>query len=114
VAGTALFVYGTLTSARRLQALTGRSFPRRPARLEGFERIVPPGGYPYIVPRAGAVVEGWLVDGIDPTSLRRLDAYEDEGQLYLRRPVEVTAGGVRVACETYVGHVSVLRGRRAE
>jgi gamma-glutamylcyclotransferase (GGCT)/AIG2-like uncharacterized protein YtfP len=105
VAGRALFVYGSLISEARLRALTARSFPRRPARLDGFERITPPNGYPYIVPKPGSAIEGWLIEDVDPASLARLDAYEDEGRLYLRRPAEVTASGVRVACETYVGNV---------
>ena len=106
---TALFVYGTLIDERRLHALTGRAFPRRPARLEGYERIAPPGGYPYVVPRPGGAVDGWLVEEVDPTSLHRLDVYEDEGRLYWRRPVEVIADGVRVPCEVYVGNVDAHR-----
>jgi len=113
VARTALFVYGTLTSERCVREVTGRSFPRRPARLEGFERLAPPGGYPYIVPKPGGVVEGWLIENIDPPALERLDAYEDEGRLYLRRPVEVIADGERVSCQTYVGNVAALKPPQA-
>jgi len=99
VPGTALFVYGTLTSPRRLSALTGRSFPRRPARLEGWERVARPDGYPDIVPKPGSAVDGWLVEQIDAASLQHLDAYEDEGHLYWRRPIQVIADGVAVSCE---------------
>jgi hypothetical protein len=45
-----------------------------------------------------------LVEDIDAASLRALDAYEDEGRLYVRCPVDVLAQGKRVPCETYVGH----------
>lgn len=107
----ALFVYGTLTDERRLRAVTGRSFPRRPARLDGYERIEPAGGYPYVVARPGSAVDGWLVEQIDAASLGRLDAYEDEGRLYSRRPVEVIADGARVSCEVYVGNVAALKRR---
>jgi gamma-glutamylcyclotransferase (GGCT)/AIG2-like uncharacterized protein YtfP len=103
MAGRALFVYGTLMSGARVQELTGRHFPQRPATLSDFVRIVPPGGYPYIVPQPGGRVEGFLIDDVDPSSLRALDAYEDEGRLYHRRRVEVTVEGMRVACDTYVG-----------
>jgi gamma-glutamylcyclotransferase (GGCT)/AIG2-like uncharacterized protein YtfP len=101
VAGISLFVYGTLLSEDLVRKLTGRLFPKRPATLEGFERIEPPGDYPYIAPKPGARVDGSLLDGIDAASLGKLDAYEGDG--YLRTPVEVSAGGVRVRCETYVG-----------
>jgi len=102
--GVSLFVYGTLTEESRLESLTGRRFPRRPARLDGYERIEGAAGrYPYLAARPGACADGFLVEDIDPASLRALDAYEDEGRLYVRRRVEVTAEGRRVACETYVG-----------
>ena len=102
--GVALFVYGTLMDDARLERVTGQRFARRAARLEGFERIAPARGYPYVVPRAGAHVEGHLIVDVDAASLRKLDAYEDEGRLYFRRPVEVVVGLERVSCETYVGN----------
>jgi gamma-glutamylcyclotransferase (GGCT)/AIG2-like uncharacterized protein YtfP len=109
VAGVRLFVYGTLTSEAHLYSLTGRRFPRQSALLEGFERILPNQGYPYIVPKSGGQVAGFLLEDVDAASLRTLDAYEDEGRLYTRSGVEVTAGGERTACETYVGNVDALR-----
>ena len=111
VGGTSLFVYGTLMSEPLLYSLTGRRFPRSRARLEGYERILPNQGYPYVVPKSGGQVEGFLVEDIDEASLRTLDAYEDEGQLYLRRGVEVVADGRRISCETYVGNVEALRAQ---
>ncbi|HJQ83062.1 MAG TPA: gamma-glutamylcyclotransferase family protein [Candidatus Binatia bacterium] len=109
--GVALFVYGTLMDAGQVLALTGRRFPTRPARLGDFERLAPAGGYPYVVSRAGAHVDGLLLEDVDPASLRALDRYEEEGRLYVRRPVEVLADGVRLACETYVG--ATIRGAPA-
>lgn len=113
MAGTSLFVYGTLMSEALLQALTGRWFPRCPATLEGYARVFPEAlrGYPHIIPRAGEHVEGFLIEDVDPASLRTLDAYEDEGRLYLRQSIEVTARGGRVACETYVANLDGLSGR---
>jgi len=101
--GAALFVYGTLLDDVRVEAVTGRRFPRRVARLEDYERIAPAGGYPYVVARPGHAVEGALLEDIDAESLRALDHYEDEGRLYVRRTVTVTVDGNRIACETYVG-----------
>jgi hypothetical protein len=88
----------------RLHALTGLRPDMRPARLQGFARVEPAHGHPYIVPRPGAVVHGLLVEPIDAAALRRLDVYEDEGRLYRRRKVRVCVDGRRVDCETYVGH----------
>jgi len=101
VAGISLFAYGTLLNDDLVRKLTGRVFQKRPATLEDFERIEPPGDYPYIAPKRGARVDGWLLDGLDAASLRTLDAYEGDG--YRRTLVEATTGGARVRCETYVG-----------
>ncbi len=110
--GAALFVYGTLMDEARVRAVTGRSFPSRRARLDDHARIEPAGGYPYIVPRAGARVHGLLLEDVDDAALRALDRYEDEGRLYVRRSVEVVAGDRRVRCETYVGAgIREARGR---
>lgn len=111
VPGTALFVYGTLLSEAHRWSLTGRRFATRPARLEGWERILPNQGYPYIVPRSGGQVDGLLLEDVDAAALATLDAYEDEGRLYHRRPVEVLSRGRRVPCETYVGDVDALRAQ---
>ena len=95
----------------RLRSVTAQQFAHRAARLEGFERIAPARGYAYVVRKAGAHVDGHLIEDVDAASLRRLDTYEDEGCLYFRRPVEVVVGGERVACETYVGNADQHRRR---
>ena len=96
----------------RVEALVGRPLPRRPALLEGYERIHPAGSYPYVVPRTGATVEGVLLDEVDDTALARLDAYEDEGGLYVRQETVALADCRRVACDVYVGSgITTARGR---
>src|SRR6185295_16408491 len=102
VAGVALFVYGTLQDGTRVHALTGRRFATIPARLDGFRRVTGPAGYPTVVPCAGESVTGLVLEDVDPASLRALDAYEDEGRLYHRRPGTVTSGDRAVVCELYV------------
>lgn len=111
----ALFVYGTLMSATRLAAVTGRSFPARAAVLEGFERRQPAGlAHPYVVPHAGARVEGLLLEGLDEAALAALDRYEDEGGLYHRRGIEVRTDGAPVQCDVYVGdEAALIRAARA-
>jgi gamma-glutamylcyclotransferase (GGCT)/AIG2-like uncharacterized protein YtfP len=110
VHGTALFVYGTLVDERRMRAVTGRCFGRRPAVLTGYERVAPPREFAYVVPRRGARVDGFLVDGLDAAALAALDAYEDEGRLYLRRVAVAVSGGRRVRCQVYVGRAARARG----
>jgi gamma-glutamylcyclotransferase (GGCT)/AIG2-like uncharacterized protein YtfP len=103
-----LFVYGTLMNESVLCSLTNRSFPRHEAELSGFERFTPDFGYPYIIPNPQASVHGILLTGIDQAALAAFDRYEEEGHLYHRRQVEVTVGGRRVPCETYVGNAEVI------
>jgi gamma-glutamylcyclotransferase (GGCT)/AIG2-like uncharacterized protein YtfP len=104
-----LFVYGTLMNDGVLRSLTGRSFPKHEAELFGFERFTPDNGYPYIVPNPGTRVYGILLTQIDQAALAVLDRYEEEGRLYHRCRVEVTVGGHRVSCETYVGNTKALQ-----
>jgi len=96
----------------RVEAVVGRPLPRRPAVLEGYERLHPVGSYPYVVARAGARVEGVLLDEVDDTALARLDAYEDEGGLYVRQETVALVDGGRIACDVYVGTgITTARGR---
>jgi gamma-glutamylcyclotransferase (GGCT)/AIG2-like uncharacterized protein YtfP len=99
-----LFVYGTLMDSGSVEALTGRRFARVAARLEGFVRFESDIGYPYILPKSGASLSGLLLQDVDAVSLSRLDAYEGEGDLYLRQEVEVLVAGQRVQAMAYVGH----------
>ncbi|MBI3328435.1 MAG: gamma-glutamylcyclotransferase [Nitrospinae bacterium] len=108
-----LFVYGTLTDPQRVKAVTGRQLARVEATLEGFERIVPERGYPYILPKPGASLSGFLLRNLDAASLNRLDRYEAVGDLYLRQDVEVLVAGQRVHAVTYVGHAIHARALRA-
>src|SRR5262250_2795992 len=96
----------------RVRSVVGRDLPRRPAVLEGFERTEPPRGYPWVVAQEGATVAGILLDDVDDAALARLDAYEDEGGLYLRRDAAAVADGRRVPCQVYVGNnIREARGR---
>jgi gamma-glutamylcyclotransferase (GGCT)/AIG2-like uncharacterized protein YtfP len=99
-----LFVYGTLMDPQRVEALTGKSFARVEATLVGFERLTSDLGYPFILPKRGAVVHGILLLDVDPASLSHLDTYEAEGDLYVRQVVDVCVATASVRAMTYVGH----------
>ena len=88
--GTHVFTYGTLMFADVVEALLGRRFESRPARLPDFARLCVRGRvYPGIVARAGATTDGVLYEGLDGAALARLDEFE--GELYERRTVVVLA-----------------------
>jgi gamma-glutamylaminecyclotransferase len=88
-----LFVYGSLLDDAVVVEVTGRRFPRRAAQLRGYRKHTPVGSYPYVVPDDDGTVDGVVLQGIDADTLRALDAYEDEGQLYRRVEVTVTVAG---------------------
>ena len=104
-----LFVYGTLCDAALVQRLTGRTFLMEPAFLGGYRRFEPPGSYPYITPEAASGVHGQLLRDVDAAALQALDAYEDEGRLYRRVDVQVTAARRVEPAQAYVGFAVVQR-----
>jgi gamma-glutamylcyclotransferase (GGCT)/AIG2-like uncharacterized protein YtfP len=106
-----LFVYGSLTSPRRLDEVLGRAHrgERLRARLRDYRRLwAHDYDYPFLVPAAGAWTDGVLVMDLSESDAQRLDEYEEVDQArYERRPVEVEVWGCGpgtrlVAAETYV------------
>lgn len=87
----------------QVRAVLGRALPRRAAVLLDHTRVQPTGGYPWVVPQAGATVEGVLLDDLDAAALEAIDAYEDEGYLYHRRDAVALVAGRHEACQVYVG-----------
>lgn len=82
-----VFVYGTLTVARVMRAVTGREFRLVPARLPGYACFRVRGAvYPGVVESAGDVTQGFVC-GVDAATLARLDRFE--GHAYERRRVTV-------------------------
>jgi gamma-glutamylcyclotransferase (GGCT)/AIG2-like uncharacterized protein YtfP len=97
-----LFVYGTLLDDTVVQQITGRVFPKRAARLSGYRKLTPDGGYPYIVADEGGAVDGALLCGLDQDALQAIDGYEDEGRLYRRIEVTITVDARLRRAFTYV------------
>ncbi|MBQ6598964.1 MAG: gamma-glutamylcyclotransferase, partial [Lentisphaeria bacterium] len=61
-------------------------------------------------PKMANIVEGGETPDLSPEELQRLDAFEDEGNLYFRRVVVVrTADNRRRRCMTYVGNIPALQ-----
>ncbi len=94
-----------------LHQITSKYFPTCPAYLKDFRTLPSQFGYPYILPHKGSQVEGLLITGIDPGSMKRIDHYEDEGRLYFRKNITVISNGKTIACQAYVGNPKVLRPR---
>jgi gamma-glutamylcyclotransferase (GGCT)/AIG2-like uncharacterized protein YtfP len=104
-----LFAYGMLMNDFITKRVTGRVFPKKRAVLENYEKIMPGTGYSYILPRAGSIVEGYILYGLDDDTLAKVDRYEAEGDLYERKEVEVNVQGRYERAYTYVGNPHGLR-----
>ena len=104
-----LFVYGTLMDAHNRQLVTGQRLTAETAVLYDYRRISPKGGYPFALPWRGSKIEGQVVHGITPAAWKKIDDYEDEGTLYLRKIVSVQIGGQFVEAYVYIGIPDALR-----
>ncbi len=94
-----------------LHRITGNHFSPSPAVLKDFQKFSSRLGYPHILPRKGSTVEGLLIRGLDPESIRKLDRYEAEGHLYFRQKLTVVSQEKRARCEVYVKNPRRLRPR---
>lgn len=105
-----LFVYGTLVNEQHVKLLLNRKVENVPATLNNYMRVVPPGAFYFIVKQHGASTHGRLLKQVTLDELARIDAFEDEGNLYFRRVVVVRLeDGTRRRCMTYVGNISALQ-----
>jgi gamma-glutamylcyclotransferase (GGCT)/AIG2-like uncharacterized protein YtfP len=98
-----LFVYGTLNNAYNRKLVTGRSFDTKEATLYNYRRIYPESGYPFAVHWPGSKIEGRVVYGITPDVWKKIDDYESEGYLYIRKHVKVHVGEQPVDADVYIG-----------
>ena len=105
-----LFVYGTMMNDRHVSLLFNRKIESEPAVLYNYMRVVPPGAFFFIVKQHGAVTQGRILKDITKEELAKIDAFEDEGNLYYRKVAVVrTQDGRRRRCMTYIGNISALQ-----
>jgi len=97
-----LFVYGTMRNPYHRKLVTGYDFDTEPAVLYNYRRIHPRNGYPFAIHWRGSKIEGQIIYGITPDVFKKLDEYELEGTLYLRKVVRVLLGESEQFVTTYV------------
>ena len=109
--GTAdLFVYGTMLSDSHVKLILNRIPETEPATLCNYMKIVPPGAFFFVIRQNGSQVRGRILKNLTPEEFERLDKFEDEGNLYFRKPVIVRErSGGRRRCMTYVGNLPSLQ-----
>jgi gamma-glutamylcyclotransferase (GGCT)/AIG2-like uncharacterized protein YtfP len=96
----AVFVYGTLMQGQRANHMLAGARYAGKCKLHSYA-MYHLGRYPGIVPCEGETVSGELYY-VNSEMLAAMDAYEEEGSLYLRRTVRVlTEHGCRDA-EAYI------------
>ena len=95
-----VFVYGTLMRGQRANHLMSGSDFAGCFLLKDYA-MYHLGSYPGIVPCAGESVMGELYF-VSEEMIARMDCYEREGDLYLRRSVTLTAGENTHTAEVYV------------
>lgn len=103
-----LFVYGTLLNDHHVELLLHRKVETVPAVLYHYMRIVPKGGFAFLVKRNDAKTNGRILKDLAKEEIERIDSFEDEGHLYFRKSVCVRVGEKKQRCMTYIGNISAL------
>jgi gamma-glutamylcyclotransferase (GGCT)/AIG2-like uncharacterized protein YtfP len=104
-----LFVYGTLNNPHYLKLIAGQQLLTQKGTLHNHRRIHPKSGYPFALPWKGCKIEGKIVYGLTPAILARIDQYESEGTLYIRRVVQVRVEEEWVDAFVYIGKPKAIR-----
>jgi gamma-glutamylcyclotransferase (GGCT)/AIG2-like uncharacterized protein YtfP len=96
----AIFVYGTLMQGQRAHHLMGNAQYLGKAQLKDFA-MYHLGRYPGIIPCPGEVTFG-EVYLISKEMLTQMDRYEEEGDLYLRRTVNLQLEDRTIQAQAYI------------
>lgn len=98
-----IFVYGTLKNQKMFQAITGMRYPEYEIAWT-YGKMYFYEGYPVAFKDDSRKIYGYLLD-IPYEVLQSLDAYEEEGRLFLREKVTVyNDEGLEEEAEIYWGN----------
>lgn len=106
---TNLFIYGTLRNETVVKAITGKTFKRNKAVLNGYKSFEKGTGFPYILKVRKGMVNGYILWDVEDASLKKIDKYEDEGIIYSRITVKIKVKGKTVEAFTYRGNIGNIR-----
>ncbi len=109
-----LFVYGTLMSDHHVSLLINRTPESESAILYNYMKVVPPGAFYFVVEQHGSMTHGRILKNLTRDEIAKIDSFEDEGKLYIRKNVIAVASGRKIRCMTYLGNVSALAKLFAE
>ncbi|RPH95410.1 MAG: gamma-glutamylcyclotransferase, partial [Calditrichaeota bacterium] len=104
-----LFVYGSLNNDEHLRLLTGKTLPSQEGILLDHRRFAPKTSFPFVVFWHGFSVRGRLLLSVTPDIIAKLDEYENEGDLYLRRSAQVQVGSTLYRAWVYRGRINAIR-----
>jgi gamma-glutamylcyclotransferase (GGCT)/AIG2-like uncharacterized protein YtfP len=97
-----IFVYGTLKNPKLFQAITGMQFPDV-EEAWAYGKMYFYEGYPVAFPDEEKKIWGYIMD-IPYEILQTLDAYEEEGRLFIRKTISVYTETEEVEAEIYWGN----------
>ncbi len=104
-----LFVYGSLTHDDNLRLLIGKTLPSKEAVLLNHRRVAPKNSFAFAVYWRGYSMRGRLLFSVTPEIIAKLDEYESEGELYVRRAAFVRCGGRQYRAWVYRGKIDAIR-----
>ncbi|MBN1999660.1 gamma-glutamylcyclotransferase [candidate division KSB1 bacterium] len=104
-----LFVYGSLKNDMNVQLVVGESLKSEPAILLNHRKITPKGGFPLAVPWQGNKIEGLVLYGLTPQIIEKLDEYEAEGKMFIRKIATVKIGNATKKAFVYVGQPKIFK-----
>ncbi len=116
---TNIFIYGSLRDSRIFQSVSGYSFARKPAKLDGktllaepaflpgHRRVSPDNVYWYAVKAPDARIEGLVIRDVPLAALAEIDRYE--GKRYQRETVHVHTAHGTVEAQAYLVTTESMR-----
>ncbi|WP_255448437.1 gamma-glutamylcyclotransferase family protein [Telmatospirillum sp. J64-1] len=116
MAGTPLFVFGTLMDGDVQEVVLGAHLPTHamePAVIQGFRRVFVAGRtYPMLLPHSSGWVQGVLIHDLGQAAFHRLQAYE--GWEYRLEPVRVTTlHGHALRAVVFMSQTGIKPSRRS-